>query len=483
MKKTLTTSLLLLAFTCNMLAQEIEMELYLSTPDIQGSDGGDSQFLDIDNDGDNDMIIAGRNGATLTTLYRNDGEGNFTETNAGVFTGVAFGEIVTSDVDADGDIDLFIMGQTQGGLNASNLFFNDGTGTFTLITSSNIEALSGDGAEFGDIDNDGDDDLIISGYNDASNQTTKMYTNDGQGVFTLMSTPQFDGLSGRYRFIDYDNDDDIDVIFTGSNETEIPMTNLYTNNGSGVFSIVANTGLNNLSGGDIAVGDTDDDGDLDILICGADSENEIITQLFINDGSGNFELIDNTIFNDAAFGEASFNDFDNDGDLDAFVIGTGNGGLVGEDGENTILGSIYQNEGDNNFILAQEIIGGYFSHHAVADIDGNDTLDLVLGGTTIGDPARGSFLYKNITKIILGAQDHTLNSDFILHPNPAQNSVTIETAGNKTGTIEIYSALGQLVHSALLSENKIPLNLTDGTYFVNLKTNDNYQVKKLIIKK
>jgi hypothetical protein len=463
-------------------SQTITFALTSTTPQFQDADVGDMEFGDIDGDGDNDLIITGKGGPVRTTLYRNDGNGNFTEIIENVITDVYRSKIGLNDVDGDGDLDMLISGSNSSPVLSSNLYINDGTGSFSLATNTPFVALEGADFEFGDLDGDGDDDVIMVGTNSSGVPITKFYKNNGSGIFTEVTSTNLAAIqSGAIEFFDCDNDNDLDIILAGKNASGNRFTGLYLNDGSGVFSLVANTTFNHFDSGDIAVGDVDNDGDLDVLLCGNIASNDIETELYLNDGMGNFSILSNTIFSDVALGEASFNDFDNDGDLDVFVLGTGEGGLFPV---NTIVGNVYQNQGGNNFILADSLIGGYLSSHAVADIDGDNDLDLVLGGTTLGSVARATWMYTNET--VISSTEKLIKSVLMeIYPNPSNGILNIKLEQPTDAVVNIYSHIGQLVYAKNLTTDfgQLQLDLPNGMYILVVRTENNVASQKLIIQK
>ncbi|MGK0364807.1 MAG: hypothetical protein ACI85O_001865 [Saprospiraceae bacterium] len=483
MQKLLIALSLLLFSIGTAFTQTINFELTSTTPEFQDADGGDMEFADIDNDGDNDLIITGKGGPVRTTLYRNDGEGNFTEIEEDVIADVFNSKIGLSDIENDGDIDMLISGSTGGGTRTVFLYLNDGLGNFSVASNLPLEPFSGD-FEFADIDGDGDDDILLLGLNSSDDPITKLYENDGTGSFSEITSTSFPTMKfGAIEFLDYDNDDDLDVILTGLDENDNNLTRIYINNGSGDFNENAFSGLSNMNGSDIAVGDTDGDGDMDVLLCGNLSNVDIETELYLNDGTGQFLLLEDTPMSDVAFGEASFNDFDNDGDLDIFVIGTGEGGLNGPNGENTIVGNVYENQGSNNFIVADSLIGGYISSHAVADVNGDDKLDLILGGTTISSPIRATWMYRNITEVTVSTEDLETFDNVELYPNPTSGILNIKLSENTEATVNIYSQLGQLVFSKEMLNDfiEIDLDLSQGVYFVEIRNREMLVSKKLVV--
>lgn len=479
MKQTIIGVIFLVLFFESGLSQTINFNLTSTTPQFQDADVGDMEFGDIDNDGDPDLIITGKGGPVLTTLYINDGNGNFTEIVEDVIEDVYRSKIGLNDIDKDGDLDLLISGANSSPVLSTNLYLNDGSGNFSLVSNTPFEPIENGDFAFGDIDNDGDDDIIMIGTNAMTQAITKLYKNDGAGVFSEVAATNFEPIFyGAVVFFDCDNDNDLDVLVSGTDENENYFTGLYVNDGSGTFNLVPNTAFNDYSGGDIAIGDSDNDGDLDVLLCGNVTNSDIKTELYLNDGLGTFTLLPNTVFSDVSFGEASFNDFDNDGDLDVFVLGTGEGGLA----TNSIVGNVYENQGANNFIHADSLIGGYFSSHAVADIDGDDDLDLILGGTTIGSPIRATWMYTN-ESVLSGVEEVLGSYDVNLFPNPVSTLLNVRLIGGSEVLVNIYSQVGQLVYSRKVvgDFNQIELNLSDGIYIVKVQCTDGFITKKLIV--
>lgn len=112
------------------------------------------------------------------------------------------------DYDTDGDLDLYISGHDSEGL-----YRNDGTGSFTDVTSSaGISESDPDGAAWGDYDNDGNLDLILAD----SDGNSDLYNNDGDGTFTEVdSSANLDGngdLGSTVGWFDAENDGDLDLV-------------------------------------------------------------------------------------------------------------------------------------------------------------------------------------------------------------------------------------------------------------------------------
>ena len=238
------------------------------------------------------------------TLYRNNGDGTFTDVTreTGIYnpTGKGLG-VVWGDYDNDGFPDIYIANDST-----ENFFYwNKGDGTFEEVGFMLGVAMSETGAEengmgtaFGDLDNDGWLDLIVTNYQDQANT---LYLNDKNGFFTDVSTVSKTGavsfpyLGWAAEFIDYDNDGWQDLFVANGhvhdNLEEIGQAGtygqrnlLFRNSCDGTFSEISQQlgtgmGLEDVSRGS-AFADYDLDGDIDILVTNSNSP----PRLLRNDG-------------------------------------------------------------------------------------------------------------------------------------------------------------------------------------------------------
>ena len=241
----------------------------------QGLRWGKLAFGDIDGDNDLDIVTAGNDECQIVGaavgLYTNDGNGAYTEvisTNTSL-QGTQIGSLDFADVNGDNKEDILITGSLK-----ATLYINNGsnspkaTNPFTGVEVSN--------AEFADIDNDGDQDVLITGQNSNKNLIADLYTNDGAGNFTLVSGTSITGLAvASIKFEDIDNDNDLDLFLTGSknasisSKSQVPNTKIYTNNGSGVFTLLTGLPFDDFAQGSISIADIDNDGDKDVLFTGS----------------------------------------------------------------------------------------------------------------------------------------------------------------------------------------------------------------------
>ena len=290
---------------------------------------GDVRWGDYDRDGDLDFALAGcpsgggGGGCTgeTTRIFRNDGSDVFTDIGASLY-GAVGGAVEWGDSDNDGDLDLLTTGSGRNGsVSGTRLYLNLGSDTFSEAAAGLPKVYYSDGA-WGDFDNDGDLDVALTGLN-STNPTivvlTRVYRNDGQNVFTDAEVGLTGLLDGSVDWGDYDNDGDLDLLVTGKTTlgSAPKLTLLYRNNGDSTFSEVTQA-MSDVTLGSAEWGDYDNDGDLDVLLMGADGLQT--ASIYRNNGDSTFSDIFTGLAG-ARYGEAAWGDYDNDGDLDALYNG------------------------------------------------------------------------------------------------------------------------------------------------------------------
>ncbi|HKK87636.1 MAG TPA: FG-GAP-like repeat-containing protein [Saprospiraceae bacterium] len=288
-------------------------------------------FSDVDNDDDEDVIIAGYEidsvGAVpIIKLYENDGQGIFSEKTDIPFDPVVQSTISFSDVDGDGDQDLLITGATSltGGGRISKMFLNDGTGNFSERTGTPFQAVSIGSVAFSDVDGDDDQDVLITGQNDLLERVAKLYINDGEGNYSEKTAPFEEVLLSSVAFSDVDGDDDQDVLIIGENSSSDRIAKLYMNDGSGNFTEKMGTPFDGVFEGSITFSDVNGDNASEILLTGGNNSNNGISKLYMNDGSGNFTEKTDTPFDGVFMSSVAFSDVDGDDDQDLLITGSGN---------------------------------------------------------------------------------------------------------------------------------------------------------------
>ena len=384
---------------------------------------------DFDGDGRQDIYFVNgrdtRGGSAQTTnaLYRNNGDGTFTDVTAkaGV-PGTAYGlGCVWGDYDNDGHPDLYV---SQYGKNI--LYRNRGDGTFQDVTAkarvdgADFGTVFHSGATFFDYDKDGLLDLYAGGYVEfgpSSKQTCTigqgvesscapaeyqgtpavLYHNNGDGTFTNVTKKagifQPHGKNLSVIAGDYDNDGWPDL-FVANDGLEVY---LYRNLHNGTFKesalssgIARSANGNTMAAMCLSLGDYDNDGRLDLYISDWQGSGD---HIWHNDGEGFLEEVTDRAGIAAATGRVlsfggGFFDFDNDGRLDLFIAN----GHVYEGVEKTSpaihyrqLNSLFHNEGKGKFTDVSAMAGsGFAKPHvgrgvAFADFDNDGRVDVLVG--------------------------------------------------------------------------------------------------------
>ena len=372
-------------------------------PEDMGSGAG---FADIDNDGDIDLYIvnipgpftqdAGSSAGNMNALYRNNGDGTFTDITRAADVGhQGYGMgCVFADYDGDADLDLYL---TNYGANV--LYRNNGNSTFTDVTEiARVGCeLWSTGAAFADVDGDTDLDLYVCNYvtydldqleqmKEESLQSGKpvpsalnphvfepqdnvFYRNNGDGTFTDVTAEvrvaATGGRSMQAVFSDFDNDNDLDLYVANDTSTN----HVYRNNGDGTFADVSDESWAADFRGSMGLtaGDYDADGDIDLFMSHwVDEENALYRNLFIEDGiAERIRFVDESYtamlaeesIKQIGWGTAFF-DYDNDGDLDIFVT---NGSTFQELKQPEVLiaqpDALFRNDGDGMFADVSESTG------------------------------------------------------------------------------------------------------------------------------
>ena len=378
-------------------------------------DGGrGSAWGDYDNDGDLDIVAVGT--YQPHALFRNNGDGTFTNTadQAGIADSRGGWGSLFADYNNDGYPDLYITRGGWSGPAENTLYHNNGDGTFTDITHTAgvADPQSSFCAAWADYDNDGYLDLYIADGVIGDGAANVLYRNNGDGTFT--NTAAVAGVADTGNSLgtawgDYDKDGHIDLHIVNFGQSNV----LYRNNGDGTFTDVTPTTGMNLPVTDPFVTfflDVDNDADLDIFISNSGSFQAFIAGqitgtaphdgdrqvLYRNNGDGTFTDVTRESGLYHAFGAmgANFEDINSDGYLDIYLAtGAPQMGRLERD-------ALFRNNGDGTFTDATAALGlgnigkGHGVTFGDVDTDGDVDIYVPVGGAFIGDQWHNLF-YRN----------------------------------------------------------------------------------------
>jgi len=369
-----TSLLLLLSYT--------HCSIALAVTFIDSGQSLGSQYLnveidigDIDNDGDYDLLLASQGSSGAIEVYINNGFGTFTKLNqqfpqakassGGTFEDITFGVILV-DVNNDGWLDIVTADAWDG----VNIYLNDKSGHFLPSQLGlGTEGIEVKGVDLGDIDNDGDLDMIFGGHQ--YYRGNEVWVNNGNGIFTDTGQRHYSEAIWHLAFGDIDSDGDLDYVFTSRYTEPNTTSEVYFNDGKGNFN---NSNQDFLPIGNsfgIVLRDIDNDGDLDFIEPN-NAESDPLTapriRIFLNNGSGIFSNSGQNL-GGSSVKDVDLGDIDNDGDYDMVIANW----LV----ENSLL----INDGKGVFRQVGPDLLLPHGTHAVklCDLDNDGDLDLVIG--------------------------------------------------------------------------------------------------------
>jgi predicted nucleotidyltransferase len=347
---------------------------------------------DYDNDGDLDILLTGNTGTYtgISKIYKNNSNNTFTEQTGISLRDVADGSVAWGDYDNDGDLDILLIGYDSSYKYFSLIYKNNGNNTFTEQTGISLTGVRDGSIAWGDYDNDGDLDILLTGYIGSDTCISKIYKNDGNNTFSEQTGISLPGVrNGSVAWDDYDNDGDLDILLTGYVDFSNKISKIYKNDGNSVFSEQTEIKLTGVYSSSVAWGDYDNDGDLDILLAGYVNYNTNISKVYRNDGNSSFTEQTGISLTGVMEGSVAWGDYDNDGDLDILLAG-----YMGST-------KIYKNNGNNTFTEQTGISLSGVTNCSTSwgDYDNDGNLDVLLTGDK-GSSNYISKIYKNFNNII-----------------------------------------------------------------------------------
>ncbi|MFK7937000.1 MAG: FG-GAP-like repeat-containing protein [Saprospiraceae bacterium] len=264
------------------------------------------EVIDWDGDSDDDFVITQGN---KVLLFRNDGMANFTEEQLyqGSNNLTAIG---IADFDGDSDYDFAVRR-----LGVVSFIENDGMGTFTRRTSI-VSGFTGtynvtNQLHTVDLDADGDMDLIAAS---SPNGTPKVFLNDGNYAFVAsVAVPNDDSQARIIRTGDMDGDGNLDIVVGLIKSIWV----LYQDNAGNFTRNIVFDGYGSI--GDMEVADVDNDGFMDIIATGANSDD---LDIFYNDNNVGSFTLRSSGFATSVFNRIAIANYDTDSDLDFICFAT-----------------------------------------------------------------------------------------------------------------------------------------------------------------
>jgi hypothetical protein len=306
---------------------------------------------DLDHDGALDVVIG--NTSAVGEVYLGDGAGGFTDSGQELEAG----QSVLGDLDRDGDLDLVKVSSS----NQLGTWTNPGTGVFVdsgfRWGEATVSALA-----LADVDGSGYSDVIV-GVSDAPDE---IWLNDGAGEFEVRILVENSEATTGVALGDLDSDGDLDLL--AGHDGALPRAHF--NSLSATFGTTSWTdSAQALAAGnthDLAVGDVDGDGDLDLAI--AVTSGVAANRIYLGDGAGVFTDSGQALGTADATG-AALGDLDADGDLD-LVLGL----------ESGVPNLVFTNDGSGNFTNSGQALGSANTWRVLlGDVDRDGDLDLFCG--------------------------------------------------------------------------------------------------------
>lgn len=392
---------------------------------------GTLAWADYNNDGLMDyFIVAGQGQGPHVGLYRQETDGTFTNVTEETdlfFAQLSVGAAAWIDYDNDGCLDLIVAGRMDGNEASTSMtyfFHNEGpSGDYNLVENYDIEdllpQLSPDGQDCkgiifaaADFDNDGWTDLLVSGYApfEENKRYIGLFRNTQNGSFELLSNPEFVSMSGTTVYAaDFNNDGLMDFVIGGYNDNmgDAGTPTVYLNDGDMTFTAVTGFGFGSHQGTLFPI-DVNNDGKMDIIETGRNASTlswDHVARVYINNGDGtSFTSLDETVTGLAGSNSSvGFGDINNDGWMDYMSIGWCSGSPV----------KLFLNNGDNSFTDATEVYPDAARARdgdiTFVDYNNDGKLDISLfgyrdgGGDTPENPTWPNYLVVNTSTFAANA--------------------------------------------------------------------------------
>lgn len=298
-------------------------------------------------------------------------------------------DVALGDVDGDGDLDAYVVQGSFGTAQPNVLWQNDGDGYFTESTQD-LGSMDSLGVALADLDGDGDLDAFI-----ANNGPNEVWINQGlaqagtQGVFLNSEQSLGDARSMAVAVGDLDDDGDLDAVV--ANQTV--GNQIWWNDGAAIFSAGPTLGAGFFSSEDVALGHLNEDDELDIVFVSGNGDED---RIYWND-MGAFTT-ETALSSGGISNGVQLADLDDDGQMDI---------IVGKNGDNVI----WWNDGEEMFVSAPFPDELNSVDIGIGPIDADATPDLFIVNSIRGNDPSTDRLWLNSGSRNLVDANESLGND------------------------------------------------------------------------
>ena len=413
---------------------------------VDGSNYTDRTITaDINEDGYVDIITLVPSLNRLS-VFTNDGDGTYSgPTN---YTTANSFQVEAKDVDMDGSIDLVTSNNNA---YMMSVFINNGSGSGTFASKvdyANGSSWNGKALATGDIDNDGDEDVLVDIIVGGTVDSVQVFLNDGDGTYTVASgistTDQFEEI----KLYDIDGDEDLDLVGLSPGLGQLVT---YDNDGTGSFTINTVHTATNYSYQFTLANFVSSSADIEAMIADYDADEA----RYLGDGTiYPFNAIPSTIVIGDGPTAITSGDLDGDGHMDVVVSNALDQNL-----------SILTNDGSASFTESNySTTGTYANFISLADVDNDGDLDIVMGNQDGTLSIAYNFSGPAVSSISPadGSTEITPNSDITIKFNEAMKSSTL----NSTNVTVVGSTAGTITASYSYNSGDSTLTINPASDFI-----------------
>lgn len=463
-------------------------ERFFTFEEVKGSLGlpatKDGSLATATINGKKAVLVSGRirNLSSKTSLYLLE-NGKFVEDKNAKFQGIADGQSIFVDVDRDGDSDVVLIG-ARFDVPYFKVYENNG-GAFTEKTGMALEGLSYASVDAGDYNNDGFPDLLVTGSDRNGNKHTLIYDNQN-GNFVKNTSHSFTGImQGDAKFFHANGDDRLDIVLAGK-KNDYGTVEVYTQTSAGTFTKTQDFYSEDYGyeGANIAVGDLSGNGqgysDFIVIGRGYTDGAYVFNNIKEEEDEGRFIVEYNfgKLYAGGGKSAATIVDLDKDGKNDIVFAGGS------EDDESAEI-YIYKNVKDGAYLedfKRDESLNLAFGQEGSVlafDYDEDGDMDLFVTGMDAEGGENEARILKNNTPSLSNKEIATKTS-VELYPNPVSNEFRLKGI-DKVSQISIYDMSGRLVKTFASQSQYDISGLAKGNYIVLVKGATTHQFK--IVKK